>query len=142
MSKKIPIKKFSFRIIVFSAIIAGLSVLFQWLCPQYATPALPFIILFFFAITLFTIYIVLRDDQGKTSQRFVSNYLLSRVVKLFSCLLFLTLYMILNRPDALRFAIAFIIIYFLYSAFEVFVLKKENSDLAEAKSEKDNVQNK
>lgn len=142
MSKKIPIKKFSFRIIVFSAAIAGLSVLFQWLCPNYTSPALPFIILFFFAITLFTIYIVLRDDRGKTSQRFVSNYLLSRVVKLFSCLLFLSLYMILNRPDALRFAISFIIIYFLYSAFEVFVLKKENSDLTEAKSDRDNIQDK
>ncbi len=142
MSKKIPIKKFSFRIIVFSAVIAGLSVLFQWLYPVYASPALPFIILFFFAITLFSIYIVLRDDRGKTSQRFVSNYLLSRVVKLFSCLLFLSLYMILNRPDALRFAISFIIIYFLYSAFEVFVLKKENSDLTETKTDTDNIQDK
>lgn len=36
MSQKIPIKKFSFRIIVFSAVIAALTVIFQWLCPAYA----------------------------------------------------------------------------------------------------------
>ena len=47
MSQKIPIKKFSFRILVFSVVVAALTVLFQWLCPAYASPALPFIVLFF-----------------------------------------------------------------------------------------------
>lgn len=125
MSQKIPIRKFSFRIIVFSVIIAGLALLFQWLCPQYATPALPFIVLFFFLITLLTMYIVLRNDGGQDGKKFVSSYMLSRTVKLLSCLLFLLLYMFLNPQDALRFAIAFLIIYFLYAIFEIFILKKE-----------------
>ena len=126
MSQKIPIRKFSFRIIVFSVIIAGLSLLFQWLFPQYATPALPFIVLFFFVITLLTLYIVLRNNDGQEGKRFVSAYLLSRTVKILSCLLFLILYMFLNQKDAIKFAIAFMIIYFLYAIFEVVVLKKEN----------------
>ena len=126
MSQKIPIRKFSFRIIVFSVIIAGLSLLFQWLFPQYATPALPFIVLFFFVITLLTLYIVLRSNDGQEGKRFVSAYMLSRTVKILSCLLFLILYMFLNQKDAIKFAIAFMIIYFLYAIFEVVVLKKEN----------------
>jgi L-asparagine transporter-like permease len=126
MSQKIPIRKFSFRIIVFSVIIAGLSLLFQWLFPQYATPALPFIVLFFFVITLLTLYIVLRNNAGQEGKRFVSAYMLSRTVKILSCLLFLILYMFLNQKDAIKFAIAFMIIYFLYAIFEVVVLKKEN----------------
>ncbi|MBR4645899.1 MAG: hypothetical protein IKO75_02125 [Bacteroidales bacterium] len=126
MSQKIPIRKFSFRIIVFSVIIAGLSLLFQWLFPQYATPALPFIVLFFFVITLLTLYIVLRNNDGQEGKRFVSAYMLSRTVKILSCLLFLILYMFLNQKDAIKFAIAFMIIYFLYAIFEVVVLKKEN----------------
>lgn len=126
MSQKIPIRKFSFRIIVFSVIIAGLSLLFQWLFPQYATPALPFIVLFFFVITLLTLYIVLRNNDGQEGKRFVSAYMLSRTVKILSCLLFLILYMLLNQKDAIKFAIAFMIIYFLYAIFEVVVLKKEN----------------
>ena len=129
MSQKIPIKKFSFRILVFSAVVAGLTVLFQWLCPNYASPALPFIVLFFCIITLFTIYIVLRDERGKAQDRFVSNYYFSRIIKIFSCLIFLVAYMLLNKPDALRFAVAFLVVYFLYSVFEVVVLKKEMSDM-------------
>ena len=126
MSQKIPIRKFSFRIIVFSVIIAGLSLLFQWLLPKYATPALPFIVLFFFVITLLTLYIVLRNNDGQEGKRFVSAYMLSRTVKILSCLLFLILYIFLNQKDAVKFAIAFIVIYFLYAIFEVVVLKKEN----------------
>lgn len=126
MSKKIPIRKFSFLVLVFSVIVAGLALLFQWLAPQYATPALPFIVLFFFVITLFTLYIVLRSDDGHEGNRFVSAYMLSRTIKILSCLLFLVLYMFLNKEDALRFGIAFIVIYFLFAIFEIFVLKKEN----------------
>ena len=125
MSKKIPIRKFSFRIIVFSVIVAALALLFQWIWPQLATPALPFIVLFFFAMTLFTMYIVLRSDDAQDSRRFVSSYMISRTVKLLSCLLFLLLYMFLNREDALRFGIAFMVIYFLYAIFEIFLLKQE-----------------
>ncbi len=110
MSKKIPIRKFSFRIILFSVIIAGLSLLFQWLCPQLATPALPFIVLFFFAMTLFTMYIVLRSEDGQNGKRFVSAYMISRTVKILSCLLFLFLYIFLNKEDSIRFAIAFMVI--------------------------------
>ena len=126
MSKKIPIRKFSFRIIVFSVIVAGLALLFQWIWPQLATPALPFIVLFFFVMTLLTMYIVLRGDTGRDGRKFVSSYMLSRTVKLLSCLLFLLLYMFLNHEDAIRFAIAFMVIYFLYAVFEIIVLKKEN----------------
>ena len=135
MSQKIPIKKFSFRILVFSAIIAGLTVLFQWLCPDYASPALPFIVLFFCIITLFTIFIVLRDDKGKAEKHFVSNYMLSRIIKIFSCLLFLILYILLNKADAIKFAIAFLVIYFVYSIIEVVVLRKEVADLNAKKEE-------
>ena len=126
MSKKIPIRKFSFLIIVFSVIIAGLSLLFQWLFPQYATPALPFIVLFFFVITLLTLYIVLRNNDGQEGNRFVSSYMLSRTIKILSCLLFLVLYIFLNKEDAVKFAIAFMVIYFLFAIFEIVVLKKEN----------------
>ncbi len=134
MSKKIPIKKFSLRILIFSIVIAGLSALFQWIVPQYASPALPFIVLFFFIITLFTIFIVLRDDQGKDGQRFVSSYMLSRVIKIFACLLFLFLYILLNRKDAWNFGISFIIVYFMFSIFEVILLRQESNDIAKRSS--------
>ena len=127
MAKKIPIRKFSVRLIVFSAIMAALSVIMQLVLPQYSTPALPFIVLFFFVLTLFTLYIVLRDDVGKNDKRFISGYLLSRIIKFFSVILFVALYLLFCPDnDKIRFAVACLIIYFLYSIFEVVILKKEN----------------
>jgi F0F1-type ATP synthase assembly protein I len=71
-------------------------------------------------------YIVLRNEDGNNGKKFVSAYMLSRTVKILSCLLFLLLYMLLKPDDAIRFAIAFLVIYFLYAIFEIVVLKKEN----------------
>ena len=119
MGKKIPIRKFSFRIIVFTVILAGLSVLFQWLFPQFVTPALPFILLFFFLITLFTMYIVLRSKDPQDGKKFVSSYMISRTVKILSCLIFLFLYIFLNKKDSIRVAITFMVFYFLYAIFEI-----------------------
>ncbi len=125
--EKIPVKKYAFRLIIFSIFITALTVVIQYLIPQYASPALPFIVLFFFIITLLTLYIVLRNNNQKEKKQFVSSYLLSRMIKLFSCLLFLFIYILLKKEDAFRFAIAFIIIYFLYAFFEVFALKGEKN---------------
>jgi L-asparagine transporter-like permease len=120
---KIPIKQYAFRLIIFSIIVTALTVIMQWQYPQYSTPALPFIVLFFFIITLFTLYIILRADHRKDDKRFISRYLLSRTVKFMSCLIFVFLYIIFNKEDKWRFAIAFIIIYFLFAIFEIFALK-------------------
>ncbi len=94
---KIPIKQYAFRLLVFSIIISALTVIMQWQYPQYSTPALPYIVLFFFIITLFTLYIILRNDKHRDEKRFISRYLLSRTVKFMSCLLFLFLYIIFNK---------------------------------------------
>jgi L-asparagine transporter-like permease len=126
--QKIPIKKYAFRLIVFSAIIAALTSGIQLIIPEYTSPALPFIILFFFVITLFTLYIVLRSNTQKKQVQFISSYLLSRIIKLFSCLLFLAIYILCNKEDALRFAVAFMVIYFLYAFYEIFALKDEKEN--------------
>ena len=131
---KTPIKKYALKLTVFSVIITALTVGMQLLFPDYASPALPYIVLFFFLVTLFTLYILLKSNAQPEKSRFISSYLLSRLIKFFSCLLFLFIYVILNKEDMWRFAIAFIIIYFLYSGFEVIALKTEN-DSPEKKEE-------
>ncbi|MDR1346159.1 MAG: hypothetical protein LBK03_05615 [Bacteroidales bacterium] len=128
MSTTVPMRKYAFRLIIFSIIIEIPALLMQLIFPEYASAALPYIILFFFFITLFTLFIVLRDEQQRDGKKFISGYLLSRVSKFMSCLLFLLLYMIFNPADRWNFAIAFLIIYFLFAGFEIFALKKESSD--------------
>ncbi|HPE39662.1 MAG TPA: hypothetical protein PLI77_01070 [Bacteroidales bacterium] len=121
----IPMSKYAYRLIIFSVIVAAVSIVFQLVFPNFASPALPFIVLFFFVLSLFTIFIVLRPIKQHDNKKMVSRYLLSRIIKFVSCLLFLTIYVIANKEDRWLFAFAFMIIYFIYSIFEVFLLKKE-----------------
>jgi heme/copper-type cytochrome/quinol oxidase subunit 4 len=95
----------------------------KWHAPQIASPAIPFIIVFFFCLTLFSLYVVLKTSSNK---KFIFSYILSRIIKLAAIMLFLILYIILNKEDRWNFAIAFLIIYFFYSTFEIFALKKNN----------------
>jgi L-asparagine transporter-like permease len=123
---KIPIRKYAYRLIIFSAFMAAAGVLFQWIAPQYASPAIPFIVIFFFLITLFTLYIVLRVPNQVSEKKFIAGYMLSRIVKMTSILLFVVLYLLFNKEDRWNFAVAFLVIYFAYSIFEIFALKTIN----------------
>ncbi|HPT52204.1 MAG TPA: hypothetical protein PK740_02855 [Bacteroidales bacterium] len=123
---KIKVPKYVYRIIIISIIVTVLSLIMQNVFPAYASPALPFIVLFFFFLTLFTLYIVLRDSSRRESKKFVSGYLLSRIVKFMSSLLFILIYILLTPNDKWQFAVAFIIIYFIYATCEVIIIKKEN----------------
>ncbi len=127
---KIKVSKYVYRLIIFSIIVTALTIAMQAIFPVYASPALPFIVIFFFFLTLFTLYIVLRDAAKRESKKFVSGYILSRIIKFMSCLIFLLIYILVNQKDKWNFAIAFIIIYFLYAACEVIIIKKENDKLS------------
>lgn len=117
--------KYAYRLIFFSVIMAAVSVVFQIAVPKYASPALPFIVLFFFLLSMFTLYIVLRETKDTDDKKLISRYLLSRIIKFVSCILFLTIYVLLNKEDRWPFGLAFMVIYFAFSVFEVFALKKE-----------------
>lgn len=136
MNKDFKVSKYVFRLLIFSIIVAIPTILMPLVLPKYASPALPFIVLFFFFLTLFTLYIVLRDSSMRESKKFVSGYVVSRTVKFMSCLLFMLIYIIVNKEDRWNFAFAFLIIYFLYAAFEVFIIKKENDKLSQQQRER------
>jgi hypothetical protein len=122
---KIPIRKYAYRLIIFSVFVAASGAVFQWLAPRYASPAIPFIVIFFFFITLFTLYIVLRNPFQTSGKKFIAGYMLSRIIKMFSTLIFLVLYIIFNETDRWNFAGAFLLIYFAYSIFEILALKND-----------------
>lgn len=121
---KIPIKKYAYRLMIFSVIMAVIGVVFQWTLPQYASVAIPFIIIFFFLLTFFTLYLVLKASNS--NKKFIFGYMVSRIIKMITMLLFLILYIVFNEEDKWNFAIAFLTIYFSYSIFEIVALKKIN----------------
>ena len=119
------LKKYIFRLLVFSICMTSLTYLMQFLFPDYASPALPYIVFFFFAIMLFSHYIILRGIY-KEGKRFESNYMLATLFKFLAYLIFLLVYILTHRSDALLFGIAFIVIYFAFTTFEVIAVKREN----------------
>lgn len=118
------LKIYIFRLLVFSIILTSGTFSMQFLCPDYVSPALPFIVLFFFVITLFSHYIILRGLY-KENKNFVTNYMLATIIKFVSYIIFLVTYTLLNREDAILFGISFIILYFLYAIFEIITIKLE-----------------
>lgn len=113
------LRKLLTRYIVFTIIIAvaafGISV---FLPQSMRTPALPFLIPFFLVLG-FGVHAILLKMSGNKFSRFVNAYLVASFLKLFLYLIVMVIYIYLNRHDALPFAITFLLLYILYSIFEV-----------------------
>jgi len=114
-----------FQLVVFSVIMSLIGILFQWVSPKYASIAIPFIIIFFFLITLLTLYLILHTPSQLSEKKFIVRYMLSRIIKLIAIFLFLVLYLVFKKEDRWNFVGAFMVIYFSYSIFEIFILKNK-----------------
>jgi hypothetical protein len=107
------------RILIFSIILGLIGTFIGFLAPaRYITPALPFLFLFFIAVTLAGYYVILRPVQTKFI-RFINTYLLVTMVKLFLFIGVIFAYLLHNRQDAAPFVIAFFVLYLCYMIFEV-----------------------
>lgn len=126
---KLAFKKYVLRLLFFSIIIAGLSFSLQLFLADYASPALPYLILFFFFIMLFTHYILLRGIYKK-GKNFISNYMLATIIKFLSYIVFVLIYLLLVKEGRVLFIISFLILYLLFSIFEIYTVKREQKESA------------
>ena len=124
------------KLIVFTIIIgaAGFGVV-QLLPSEYITPTLPFLYVFFFALTIIVHYVLLQVSKKRTTQ-FSNYFMLLTFGKLIFLLSIILVYFLLYREDALPFAIAFFILYFLFTFFEVV----QSLNLAKSGKEKHKVE--
>jgi len=107
------------RILVFSIILGLLATGIGFVAPaRTITPALPYLFVFFIAVTLTGYYFIIRSAHTKFI-RFINSYLLVTVVKLFLFIGVIFLYLLNNRQDAASFAISFLVLYLCYMIFEV-----------------------
>ena len=107
------------RILVFSIVLGLFATGIRFLAPSgYITPTLPWLFVFFIAVTLAGYYFILRSVNTKFI-RFINSYLLITVVKLFLFIGVIFLYLFHNRQDAAPFAISFFVLYLCYMIFEV-----------------------
>jgi hypothetical protein len=107
------------RILVFSIILGFIGTVIGFLAPaRMITPALPYLFVFFIAVTLAGYYFILQSVNKKYI-KFINSYLLVTVVKLFMFICVIFFYLLNNRQDAAPFAISFFVLYLCYMIFEV-----------------------
>ncbi len=125
---KISFKKYLLRLLFFSIFIAGLSLALLLFFPDYTSSVLPTIILFFFLIMLITHYILLRGIYKK-GKNFVSNYMLATTIKFLAYIIFLLItLLIIAKEERILFIVTFLIIYLLFSIFEIYTVKREQKE--------------
>ena len=119
------------RLTIFSIIIVIISFLILRYIPgKFITPMLPFILLFFFFISIISYYVLIKSAEQRFA-RFVSTFMLATFVKLMLYLGILMFYIFLiNSKDAVPFIGSFFIYYLLYTVFEtvyLLITTKKNS---------------
>jgi uncharacterized membrane protein len=78
----------------------------------------------FFVTTTFLIHAVLVKVAEKDPRRFVGYFMGITAIKLFGYLIIITIYALIEREAALGFTLWFLVLYLLYSGFEVVMLMK------------------
>jgi hypothetical protein len=114
------------KLIVFSVIISCLTIAAYFLLPsKLITPALPFLLPYFFAIMVLTYYFQLKAVH-KTFIKFTNNFLLITIVKLLILMSVLIIYILINRADAIAFLAWYFLLYVCFTAFETIYFQKVN----------------
>ncbi|MFO8055450.1 MAG: hypothetical protein R6U19_09860 [Bacteroidales bacterium] len=123
------IRKFMRQLTLFSLLIIALAVLFRLFAPpEIISPALFYLIAFFYAITA-ALYILLLQGARKKQIKFNNRFMLSTVVKLLGFLIVMLAYVFVYPGDAVNFLVTFLVLYFLYTAFEVVKIVKVTKNL-------------
>ncbi len=136
--------KYLKRLFLLTIFILALFVLCSHCWPFLLSPFCIYLIIFFLVVMAGTHAIVLQADAERlsyvseegadaetqrkaimdTEKKFIRRYLIATTVKLMLFLVLLVAYAFTNRDDILRFGLNFIVLYLIYSIFEVLILKK------------------
>lgn len=119
-----PLRSFFIQLALFSIFTMG--VLYFW--QQYASlrfqTDLGWLIWGFFIIVTAFIHIILVRSAEQSPRKFITNFMVLSATKLFVYLMVIVIYALLKGKAALGFVILFLVLYFLYSIFEVVTLLK------------------
>jgi hypothetical protein len=111
--------RFLKRISVLSALLGVLSVVLFFALPHGAiSPLTPWLVLFFFAATSGLYYFLLQSVQQRFAA-FINRFMIITVAKMLLYIIIIVMYSFLNTPDMFPFVFAFLILYLIYTVFEV-----------------------
>lgn len=112
-------KQFLLKSTVLTIIIFILgAILYSTILKSYFLIVLPFTVLFFYLVTNL-VHAYLLKIAGKSGSKFTSQYMAVSFLKMFFYLAIAILYVILNKEDAKPFFLNFLLLYVVYTSFEV-----------------------
>jgi hypothetical protein len=143
MLKKLYLKYLK-KLLIFSIIILFIEIVAKRYFPDIFSSFTAYLVLFFVAVTAFSHFIVLKTDVkrmeftpdlSKTKEeqmkdllvierKFISNYLLTTMVKLLLFLAILLIYILVYKHEIWVFSLNFLALYLLFSVFEIIILKR------------------
>lgn len=117
-------KKFLVQSTILTIIVFATGVLlYSTILNQYYLKILPFVVLFFYAVTNL-VHAYLLKIAGNSGSRFTSQYMAVSFVKMFFYLGVAIVFVILHREIAKTFIANFLVLYVLYTALEVYQISK------------------
>ena len=121
-------RNFVNKALIVTVVVSALYTLaLLFLPPEYISPAIPGIIIFFLALTLSIFYYQLKASINRVS-KFVNVFLMATGLKLLLFLIIIVIYVLLNKSDAVNFIGSFFIVYLIFTLFEISqLLKVQNS---------------
>jgi hypothetical protein len=121
---KTILNKYLKKLIILTLIIGLISFVVAFYMPQqYVSPAMPFLLAFFFCVAAFTYYLALNALVKRTS-RFANFYMISVFAKLLVYVAIIVIYAFVNVADIVSFIITFFVYYLLFTSFETIEILK------------------
>jgi len=112
-------KQFLIKSTVLTIIVFFLgTVFYTTFLEPYFLSVLPIIVLFFYMVTNL-VHAYLLKIAGKSSSRFTSQYMAVSFIKMFFYLAVAIIYVVFNRESAKPFIANYLLLYFVYTIFEV-----------------------
>ena len=112
------LKKYIIRLLTFSVIISAISyILFKYVLAKYYLDVFPFLIAFFALTSIFIHYILLKASDFRIA-KFSTFFMGSTSAKLFLYIIFLVIYVLADKSNAVPFLLTFFVLYFLFTIFE------------------------
>jgi len=116
------LKKYIIRLLIFSVILSAISFgLFKFVLGQYYLSIFPFLIAFFVIISILVHFILLKASNFRIA-KFSTFYMGSTSAKLFIYIIFLIIYVLVDKANAVPFLLTFFVLYLLFTVFETFSL--------------------
>ena len=143
MLKKI-FYKYLRSLLIFSILIVAVYTALQYFATNLVSSNTPYLIVVFLVVMAISHYIIIKTDVERweykpnpdldketqtkellqIERRFITQYMLVTTVKLLSFLAMLGLYAYFNGGDMVRFSLNFLVLYVLYSLFELVYIRK------------------